>query len=70
MHLVSQVKQTVTIGAQQINFDAGESIHTENCRKYTAQSFSTIAAKAGWKADSFQTDQDGLFGVCVLVPQS
>lgn len=68
MHLVSQIQQTVMIGTNQINFAAGESIHTENCRKYTTQSFSAIAAKAGWKADSFHTDKDGLFSVCVLVP--
>ncbi|WP_341368140.1 L-histidine N(alpha)-methyltransferase [Yoonia sp. BS5-3] len=68
MHLVSKIAQTVMIGGQQIRFAEGESIHTENCRKYTADSFRAMAAKAGWQLDSFHTDKGRLFGVCALVP--
>src|SRR5579863_10463757 len=39
MHLVSRHAQTVRIAGQQIRFDAGETIHTENSYKHTAERF-------------------------------
>lgn len=68
MHLVSKAAQTALIGTRMIRFAKGESIHTENCWKYTPESFTAIAAKGGWTADAFYQDDNGLFSVCVLVP--
>jgi len=68
MHLVSRSDQTVLIGTDQVHFAAGESIHTENSRKYTRESFSRIAAEGGWSIAEFLTDANALFAVAVLVP--
>ncbi|GHF31282.1 dimethylhistidine N-methyltransferase [Kordiimonas sediminis] len=69
MHLVSTVEQTANIGGYRVNFSRGESIHTENCRKYSYESFSQIAENTGWQISDFLTDSDSLFAVVVLTPQ-
>lgn len=69
MHLVSRVAQTVRIGPATAHFAAGESIHSENSHKYSRESFARLADPAGWRLETFLTDPDGLFAVCVLVPR-
>lgn len=49
MHLVSQRDQIVHAAGQAFAFKAGESLHTENSHKFTVQSFTALAAQAGWK---------------------
>ncbi|MEM9795737.1 MAG: L-histidine N(alpha)-methyltransferase [Pseudomonadota bacterium] len=66
MHLVSRCDQSVRIGGQVIRFAAGESIHTESCRKYTAESLDALARAAGWKTERMLTDRDARFAVAVL----
>jgi L-histidine Nalpha-methyltransferase len=66
MHLVSAVRQQVTVAGRTIAFEAGESIHTENSYKYTPDSFADLAAEAGWTVDRVLTDPDALFAVFVL----
>ena len=68
MHLVSLRDQTVEIGLTEIRFARGESIHTENSRKYTAESIADIACSAGWRVDRFLTDARRLFAVAILRP--
>jgi dimethylhistidine N-methyltransferase len=48
MHLVSQVDQVVEVAGQRFHFAAGERLHTENSHKFTVQSFTALAAQAGW----------------------
>jgi dimethylhistidine N-methyltransferase len=48
MHLVSQVEQMVEVAGQRFHFTAGERLHTENSHKFTVQSFTELAAQAGW----------------------
>lgn len=67
MHLVSTNAQTVTVGDHEIDFAAGETIHTENSRKYTRDSFGRIASAAGLSIAEFLTDPEDLFAVVVLV---
>lgn len=68
MHLVSTKAQCVSLGGEELEFAAGESIHTENSHKYTRASFAALAGQAGWRLDAFLTDPDALFAVSVLVP--
>ena len=49
MHLVSTRDQIVHAAGQAFAFKAGESLHTENSHKFTVQSFTGLAAQAGWK---------------------
>ncbi|WP_296262475.1 MULTISPECIES: ergothioneine biosynthesis protein EgtB [unclassified Pseudomonas] len=48
MHLVSRVEQVVTVAGQRFHFAAGERLHTENSHKFTVESFTQLAASAGW----------------------
>lgn len=49
MHLESRIDQDVTVCGQTFHFVRGETIHTENCHKYTLASFAALAADAGWR---------------------
>jgi dimethylhistidine N-methyltransferase len=49
MHLVSMRRQTVHIAGDTVAFEAGESLVTEHCQKYTRDTFATLAAAAGWR---------------------
>ncbi|WP_407527688.1 L-histidine N(alpha)-methyltransferase [Methylobacterium oryzisoli] len=66
MHLVSRRAQTVTVAGVPIAFAAGETIHTENSYKYTAESFRALARSAGWEGRAVWTDPDRLFSVHAL----
>ncbi|MBV9569755.1 MAG: ergothioneine biosynthesis protein EgtB [Alphaproteobacteria bacterium] len=50
-HLVSKIDQTVTVSGRQFRFRAGESIHTENSRKYIVENFAARAAESGWRLE-------------------
>lgn len=63
MHLVSLMKQAVTIGGQSFGFRAGETIHTESSRKYSLDSFSRLASRAGWRVTHVWTDPRNYFAV-------
>ena len=66
MHLVSRCDQRVNVGARVIQFRECETIHTENSYKYTAESFGTLARRAGWTSVAAWTDADGYFSVQAL----
>jgi len=66
MHLLSRCAQTVRIDGAQFEFQAGESIHTENSYKYTIESFQALAADAGYAAAACWTDERRLFSVHAL----
>lgn len=66
MHLISTRKQTVNIGGHCFDFNAGDSIHTENSYKYTDEEFSMLAEQAGFTPCEVWTDSDGLFSLHFL----
>jgi L-histidine Nalpha-methyltransferase len=61
MHLVSVCRQEVRAAGRMFQFDAGESIHTENSYKYTVESFQSLAGKSGWSTMGVWSD--GLYSV-------
>ena len=63
MHLRSSVDQTVTVLGRTFEFAAGETIHTESCRKYSVARFTKLAGQHGWRVDRLWTDDKELFGV-------
>ena len=63
MHLISQKTQTIKIGDHFIDFDPGESIHTENSYKYTINEFQALATAAGFRPVHVWTDSDEIFSV-------
>ncbi|GAA59345.1 hypothetical protein P20652_1206 [Pseudoalteromonas sp. BSi20652] len=68
MHLISLCDQSVIIDNQQIHFDKGESIHTENSHKYTVESFAALAGQAGLKLENTWQDANDYFALCLLRP--
>jgi dimethylhistidine N-methyltransferase len=66
MHLTSTCKQTVNINGHSFDFNAGESIHTENSYKYTNNEFRSLAQRAGFTSCAVWTDSDSLFSLHFL----
>ncbi len=67
MHLQSRVEQTVWLAAldQRVNFDAGETIHTENSYKYRPGQAEALLAESGFHPETTWTDERGWFAVCI-----
>jgi L-histidine N-alpha-methyltransferase len=57
MHLVSQRAQEVHVRGRLYTFAAGETIHTENCYKYSPTQFLHMAHAAHWRCE--RSWQDG-----------
>jgi len=66
MHLVSQIEQSVDLAGQQIHFAKGESIHTEDSRKFTRHDIETLAAESGFALEKWWTDHDDHFAIALL----
>jgi L-histidine Nalpha-methyltransferase len=61
MHLVSKKRQRVRIGDYEVEFDEGETIHTENSYKYDVATLEMIAKRSGFKIEKRWTDRRGWF---------
>lgn len=69
MHLVSREEQTVSIDALglQVAFAEGETIHTENSHKYTAEQIERIARATGFTIVNRWTDEQSWFTDALFV---
>ncbi|WOI52708.1 L-histidine N(alpha)-methyltransferase [Parvularcula sp. LCG005] len=63
MHLVSVKDQDVHLADQTIHFTKGETIHTENSRKFSLDQISAMAARTGWRVADSWTDAKDYFSV-------
>jgi dimethylhistidine N-methyltransferase len=63
MHLVSLEDQEVRVAGRTVRFTRGETIHTEDSRKYDVETFTRLAAQAGWRVARRWRDPAGLFAV-------
>lgn len=66
MHLESSRQQIVNIGGRTIAFEAGETIHTENSRKFTIDSLTPLFEQTGWKLNKTWLDDKHYFAVLLL----
>jgi dimethylhistidine N-methyltransferase len=66
MHLVSAERQRVSVCGWAVEFERGETIHTECSYKYTISSFADLARGAGWTQVESWTDERDYFSVHVL----
>lgn len=67
MHLVSNEAQEVEISGLVVSFEAGETIHTENCYKYPGQKFEALLNASGWHVQQVWLDQETSgFGLYLL----
>ncbi len=63
MHLESLKAQRVRLAGHELEFRAGETIHTENSYKYEIAKFQALAQAAGFESRANWTDDDHLFSV-------
>jgi dimethylhistidine N-methyltransferase len=63
MHLVSRVRQVVTVAGERFTLDEGESLHTENSWKFTIAGLGELAQRAGFRPGPVWTDPERLFSV-------
>ena len=66
MHLECTESHTVNVGEAEVEFEAGETIHTECSYKYDIESFSTMASLAGFDVKRVWTDPNAFFSVQLL----
>ncbi len=66
MHLESCTDQTVRIGDHAFDFEAGETIHTENSYKFSSDEFQALAQSAGFDHVQSWSDPEDLFGVMLF----
>jgi dimethylhistidine N-methyltransferase len=66
MHLESTTEQTVSVNQELFQFLEGETIHTENCYKFSEKSFTDMASKAGLSPAKTWSDSRNLFAVMLL----
>jgi L-histidine Nalpha-methyltransferase len=71
MRLWSMKQQTVVISKLNnltLEFAAGESIHTENCHKYSQEDIDSTASKSGFEVDKQWFDKDEMFSLNLFEP--
>lgn len=68
MHLVSRIRQMVTIAGRRFHFHEGESIRTEYSYKYDLASIEQVARSAGLSLVDAWLDDDKRFAVLELRP--
>ena len=70
MHLRSLERQVVLVGNETISIAKGELIHTEDSFKYSFDEFENLAATSGLTCTHRWTDDENLFMVLLLKPES
>lgn len=68
MHLVAERATAIELDGQRFEFEAGESIHTENSHKYSIEGFHALARSAGLEPIHTWTDPEDLFSMHYLEP--
>jgi uncharacterized SAM-dependent methyltransferase len=66
MHLVSRRQQRVEIGGRVLDFEPGETIHTENSYKHDPAAFADLAERAGWRVAASYLNPSPAFGIFLL----
>jgi len=67
MHLESDLAQTVHLAGHAIHFAAGETIHTENSYKFTAEAVLTLLARSGFTPALALQDPAGFFSLTLAL---
>jgi dimethylhistidine N-methyltransferase len=66
MHLISRRTQRVSVAGRSFGFGEGESLHTENSYKFTADSMQDVARRAGFEPEDVWLDEERLFSLHLL----
>lgn len=68
MHLRCRRDHSAQLAGEQLDFTAGELIHTENSYKYHPDEFTSLAAQSGLRRSNLWQDSRGWFSVMYFVP--
>jgi uncharacterized SAM-dependent methyltransferase len=60
------MKQSLLVGGRCFEFAQGETIHTENSRKYTLDQFAALAERAGWRMERSWQSAEPAYAVVLL----
>ncbi len=63
MHLASRRRQSVQLCGQRFEFQAGQTLHTENSYKFTVAGLRALALRAGFTPGPVWTDPNQLFSL-------
>ena len=66
MHLVSERDQSVEISGKTFDFREGETVHTENSRKFEIDGLKKLIGQCGWQMADSWVDKDSLFSVLLF----
>ncbi|MCP4384592.1 MAG: L-histidine N(alpha)-methyltransferase [Hyphomicrobiales bacterium] len=66
MHLESLSDQEFSVAGQPYAMARGETIHTENSRKFTRTALQGLADRAGWRISKYVTDRQEYFALLLL----
>ena len=66
MHLESLEAQTFKIAGTEFSMQRGETIHTENSRKFQREDLENLTKSNGWRIKRFETGEAGYFAVMLL----
>ena len=66
MHLMSRSAQIVHAAGHAFEFQAGETIHTENSYKFTVEGFARLAEAAGWRLARSWISSEPAFALVLL----
>jgi dimethylhistidine N-methyltransferase len=63
MHLLSMRRQLLRLQGVSYEFEAGDTLHTENSYKYSVAGFQALAERAGYRAGPVWTDTENWFSL-------
>ena len=70
MHLESLKAQRVLLGETEVSFKAGETIHTENSRKFDLAALMDRVSHTGWRMQRVWQDENAYFAIILLTAQT
>jgi len=66
MHLQATRQTAAHVGEARFNFMAGETLHTENSRKFTRESVEALAKESGWSMAGFEVSPEPRVALALL----
>lgn len=66
IHLIAGRRQMVSVAGRMFSFRRGDTIHVENCYKYTVEQFQWLARLGGFQPEAAFMDSGGLFSLHLL----
>ncbi|CAA7622617.1 L-histidine N(alpha)-methyltransferase [Magnetospirillum sp. UT-4] len=66
IHLVANCRQSASLAGRRFRFRRGDTIHVEDCYKYSVEQFRWLARAAGWQPEAVWIDPARLFSLHLL----